>query len=127
MQEVRIIFYPDGHKPVILTCELARSIFEKMKGLMYRTSLPKDKGMFFPFLIPWYRVFWMKNVKIPLDIIFINRHLRVINIHEAPIESELFNNTFWSHGLCKYVVECNIGFCKQNNISPGTKLTIERL
>ena len=125
MQEAKITFYPKGHEPIILNCEVAKSFFAKMKGLMHRTSLAKDKGMFFPFWLPWYRSFWMKNVKISLDIIFISRNLRIINVHEATAEPAPFYKTYWSHGLCKYIVECNVEFCRQNNITSGTKISIE--
>lgn len=94
---------------------------------MYRESLSKHHGMLFPFRVPWFRGFWMKNVKIPLDIIYINRRYQVINIHEAPVESSILFKTYWSHGLCKYVVECNIGFCKKYNIIKGTKVSIEKI
>jgi uncharacterized membrane protein (UPF0127 family) len=126
MQETKVTFHPKKSQPVTLTCEIAKSFVEKMKGLMYRTSLPDNKGMLFPFLVPWYRGFWMKNVNIPLDIIFINRKLRVTAMHEAPVESSWFHKIYWSHGFCKYVVECNKGFCKKYGISLGAKIDIEK-
>ena len=93
---------------------------------MIRESLPVYKGMLFTFLIPWYRYFWMKNVKIPLDIIFVNSKLEIIAIHEAPIESGILLKRYSSQGLCKYVVETNQGFCKKNGISKGTRIEIKK-
>ena len=69
----------------------------------------------------------MKNVLIPLDIIFINRKLEIIYIHEAPIDKGIFHKIYWSHGFCKYVVETNIGFCKKNNIVKGLKIEIKKI
>jgi len=126
MQEVTITFHPNNSKPVTLICEVAGSIFEKTKGLMYRSSLPDDHGMFFPFLFSSYQVFWMKNVKIPLDIIFINNDLSVRKICEASADSNMFHKAYWAYGLCKYVVECNRGFCKKHKISAGSKVSIDR-
>ena len=124
MQETQVIFYPKKSKPVMLNCEIAKTFSEKMKGLMHRDHLASDKGMLFSFSLPWIRFFWMKNVKIPLDIIFINRHSEIIAIYEAPVESGFFYKNYWSHGFCKYVVECNMSFCKKHDIINGTKIEI---
>jgi len=122
MNEAKITFYSKDLKSVTIICEIAKNLRDKMKGLMNRISLPEDRGMLFPFLIPGHRLFWMKNVIIPLDIIFINRKLEIIFIHEAPVENGFFHKIYWSHGFCKYVVETNMGFCKKNNILKGTKI-----
>lgn len=122
MNEVTITFYPIGVPSVALTCEVAKTISEKSNGLMYRSSLPTDKGMLFPFWFSWYRVFWMKNVSIPLDIIFINKEFKVVSIYEAPANVGIFNKKFWAHGFAKYIVECNEGFCKNHHISIGTNI-----
>lgn len=124
MRETQLIFYSKRSNPVTLHCEVAKTISEKMKGLMHREELATDKGMIFLFLFPWIRFFWMKNVKIPLDIIFVNRHLEIISIYEAPVETGFFYKNYWSHGFCKYVVECNRGFCKKHNIVKGTRIEI---
>ncbi|MEA2055998.1 MAG: DUF192 domain-containing protein, partial [Candidatus Thermoplasmatota archaeon] len=68
-----MIFYTEDSEEISITCDIAESIFEKMKGLMNVPNLPEDRGMLFQFFIPWPRAFWTKNVKIPLDIIFINK------------------------------------------------------
>jgi len=124
MQEVTIMFYPDRSKPVSLICEVAGNIFAKTKGFMYRSSLPEVYGMFFPFLFSWFRVFWMKNVQFSLDIIFISNDLRVRKICGASADSNIFHKTYWAYGFCKYVVECNRGFCKGHKISIGSKVSI---
>jgi uncharacterized protein len=122
-KEAKVTFYTKKTKSII-RCEVANSYSAKMKGMMNRESLPIDHGMLFPFLIPWHRFFWMKNVKIPLDILFVNRDLEVIYIHKAPVEKGLFSKMYWSHGFCKYVIETNMGFCKKNNILIGSKIEI---
>jgi uncharacterized membrane protein (UPF0127 family) len=124
-KEAKITFYPKNSNSIGIKCEVASSYSDKMKGMMYRDSLQNDHGMIFPFLIPWHRFFWMKNVKIPLDLIFVNRNMEIIYIHEAAVKEGFFQKMYWSHGFCKYVIETNMGFCKKNDILIGSKIKIK--
>ena len=127
MNEAKITFFRKDSKQVSIICEIAKSFRKKMKGMMNRVSLQEDRGMLFPFFIPGYRLFWMKDVLITLDIIFLNRKFEIIYIHEAPVEHGFFHKIYWSHGFCKYVIETNIGFCKKNNILIDTKIEIDNI
>lgn len=51
--------------------EVARTPGQQELGLMYRDALAPDAGMIFPFRPPQPASFWMKNTRIPLDLIFI--------------------------------------------------------
>lgn len=53
------------------TVELALSVEEQAKGLMFRKQLGPNAGMLFPFARPRPASFWMKNTLIPLDMIFV--------------------------------------------------------
>lgn len=59
--------------------EVAQTAQQQSLGLMYRTSLADDRGMLFPFNPPRAVQFWMKNVAISLDMVFIHQG-RVIAI-----------------------------------------------
>jgi uncharacterized membrane protein (UPF0127 family) len=124
MKQANVAFYSEDSEPVKLRCEIADTLLKKIKGLMNRENLAEDCGMLFIFLIPWQRFFWMKNVKIPLDIIFVNRKNRIIKIYEAPVEKGIFYKMYGSHGFCKYVIETNIGFCKKHNITKNCRIEI---
>lgn len=51
--------------------EVAKTRQQQATGLMGRTSLADDRGMLFEFKPPQPVSFWMKNVRIPLDMIFL--------------------------------------------------------
>lgn len=60
-----------GTKTHAFTTEVAKSSMEQAKGMMFRTEMPDNTAMLFPFPRPKRASFWMKNTVIPLDIIFI--------------------------------------------------------
>jgi uncharacterized membrane protein (UPF0127 family) len=51
--------------------EVAKTPQEQATGLMFRTELPDDRGMFFPIQPARNVRFWMKNVLIELDMVFL--------------------------------------------------------
>jgi uncharacterized membrane protein (UPF0127 family) len=54
-----------------IALEVAKTPQQQALGLMYRTTLAADRGMLFPFQPPQTVSFWMKNVRFPLDMIFL--------------------------------------------------------
>lgn len=67
------------------TVEVARTTTEQAKGLMFRTELPDQAGMIFPFPEPRVASFWMKNTVIPLDIIFVRANGTIESIADNTI------------------------------------------
>lgn len=55
----------------LIKLEVARTPQEQAMGLMYREELAPNRGMLFPLDPPRMPSFWMKNVEIPLDMIFV--------------------------------------------------------
>jgi uncharacterized membrane protein (UPF0127 family) len=73
--------------------EVAATLEQQQRGLMFRRSLAPDAGMIFPYSPPQDVVFWMKNTLIPLDIIYIRsdgtiaRITRAKPLDETPLPS----------------------------------------
>lgn len=87
--------------------EVARTEAEQERGLMFRTAMGADEGMIFPMQPARQTAFWMKNTVIPLDIIFIGRDRRILNI--AAIAIPYDERPLPSAGLASGVLELNGG------------------
>src|SRR6184192_3542840 len=74
-----IVAYPNGSR---IQVELADTNETRAQGLMFREQLPKDRGMLFVFSEPGQWVFWMKNTTIPLDIVWLDRHKKIVDLVE---------------------------------------------
>lgn len=59
-------------KPAVkLSVQVAKTRAQKAYGLMFREEIPVGQGMIFLFKPPEKAVFWMRNTRMPLDIVFI--------------------------------------------------------
>lgn len=78
-------------------------------GLMNRTHLDRDKWMLFVFEQEKIYPFWMKNTLIPLDMIWLDKDWKIIDIQTAQPckEDPCPNYTPVGSGL--YVLEINAG------------------
>lgn len=76
---------------------------ERRKGLQGIKEMKDNEGMFFIFDSPQTVQFWMKDTKIPLDIIFIDEDYTVISIYKGKPDSE----TIVEEDNVNYVLELN--------------------
>ncbi len=88
------------------------------RGLSGREGLGENKGMLFIFPKSGIYPFWMKDMKFPIDIVWISEFGRVVHIkHNATPES--YPDLFVSEDLAKYVLEVPTGFAEKHNLMPG--------
>jgi uncharacterized membrane protein (UPF0127 family) len=77
-------FYPlkvaTDEGEVVFKVELAQTPEEQKKGLMDRTYMAKNRGMLFVYKEAQPVTFWMKNMLIPIDMIFIGADHRIKRI-----------------------------------------------
>lgn len=107
--------------------EIARTPKEQSLGLMHRTLLDPNKGMIFVYEDAAPRFFWMKNTLIPLDMIFIDSELKVLNIQTAQPCTLDPCVVYDSKGDAQYVLEVNAGFAQQHNLQPGDNVKLNLL
>ena len=104
--------------------EIADTDEKRQLGLMFRENLAEDQGMVFLFDKPDYVNFWMKNVKIPLDILFIYKN-KVVKIYNmVPGCNQDPCDIYPSQSIVDSVIELKGGFCQKNNIKIGQTIKL---
>lgn len=96
--------------------EIADDADERQQGLMYRESLGENQGMLFVY--PEQRIlgFWMRNTLIPLDIAYIDREGRIVDIQQMEPQT---TETHDSAAPAMYALEMNQGWFEANGIRIG--------
>lgn len=110
----------------VLKVEVMISDPDRQMGLMFRPSLPVDRGMLFLFGEPGFYGIWMKNCKFPIDILWLDEAKRVVHLEEAvppckadpcPVYEPLRKGS--------YVVELNAGQARREKATVGASLSFE--
>ena len=114
---------PDGTRVAL---ELATTDDERGLGLMFRDSLAATSGMLFIFERDGSYPFWMKNTFIPLDMVWIDRTGKVVDVrdHVQPCHSDPCPS-YMPRGAGRAVLEVNAGFAAAHGVAPGTLLRFE--
>ncbi len=109
----------------IIELEVAKTSEQQRIGLMYRQSLEKNRGMIFLFEQLRPVKFWMKNVNISLDMIFLaNGTVKEVIINVPPCSVDPCP-TYGPENLVNQVIELRGGRAEELGIKPGDKLKIE--
>ena len=98
-----------------LPVEIADTPEKREQGLSGRESLPEGSGMLFIFENPATYGFWMKEMRFPIDIVWLSGEvgsstdpIKVIDI-ERNVQPNTFPHIFYPPVPVKYVLETNPG------------------
>lgn len=91
-----------------LKLEYAVTPAEQELGLSYRESLDEDAGMLFVYQEDVVPQFWMKEMRFPIDIVWLDENFKIIGI-EKNIAPETYPRTFSPAEPIRYVLELNAG------------------
>jgi uncharacterized protein len=103
-----------------LTVEVARSLDELAYGLMHITRLPDTEGMLFILPRAEPQNFWMKDTRLPLDLLFANAQGLIITIAADATPGSL--HYIASQGAAKAVLEIPAGMAKRWGLKVGDRL-----
>ncbi len=113
-----------GH---VIQLEVARTPQEQAKGLMYRASLPDDRGMLFPFSPARPVQFWMMNVPISLDMVFLrNGVVRYIAANVPPCTATPCP-TYGPRVAIDQVIELRGGRAEELGLKVGDRVSVRFL
>ncbi|MBD2561871.1 MULTISPECIES: DUF192 domain-containing protein [Nostoc] len=105
--------------------EVAQTPQQQAMGLMYRPALPDDRGMLFGFPSPQPVSFWMKNVPVPLDMVFLhNGVVKYIQAAAPPCASEPCP-TYGPNTPIDKVIELRSGRAAELKLKVGDIVKIE--
>jgi len=101
--------------------EMADTPTSRIRGLSYRDSLTPGKAMLFVFDEPDYYGIWMLGMKFPIDIVFINEDMKVIDVFNN-IKPETYPTSFRPSKKALYVLEMNAGEARDIKIGDVVNL-----
>jgi len=117
----RIVFHNAKGQDIAIDCEVARSEKDKERGLMFRKSMPRNRGMIFVYNKAEEMSFWMQNTQIPLSIAFIHEKLFIASIHDMkPMSMDITTSDI----PVLYAIEVNQGWLKSHHILAGNRISI---
>lgn len=114
LESVTIVTNSGRH---VFMVEVMRKPDELARGLMFRRTMGKDRGMLFDFGEVRPVAMWMRNTYIPLDMVFIDPRGLVVNVAEntEPLSEE----TIPSAGPVLSVLEVNAGTARRIGLKRG--------
>jgi len=111
-------------KDICIKVETASSPETRAQGLMYRSRLVGIQGMLFIFESDDKYTFWMKNMKFPLDIIWINKDNIIVDIKENVPPCVEFCESLAPAQDARYVLEVLSGFVEKHSVEIGDKVDL---
>jgi len=108
-----------------IEAEIADSLKEREKGLMFRDSLSDNKGMLFIFEQAGVHSFWMKNMRFPIDIIWMDEAGEVVYLSENVLPCGEKCEVLRPQLNVKQVLEVKAGFVKKHGIRLKNKVLLQ--
>lgn len=89
-------------------------------GLSHLPSLKEKHGLLFVFPKPDLHGIWMKDMLFPIDIIWLDENLTVIDLF-VDVSPETYPKTFHPRLPARYVLETNAGFSEKYDVEVGSR------
>jgi uncharacterized membrane protein (UPF0127 family) len=106
-----------------ITAELAVSEEQRARGLMFQEALNSDQGMLFIFEEEGKYSFWMMDMCIPLDILWLDENKRIVHVEQdVPPCKKIPCPSYVSPIPAMYVLELKAGSVKEHGLKMFDKL-----
>ncbi|HEY2844725.1 MAG TPA: DUF192 domain-containing protein [Bryobacteraceae bacterium] len=117
------VTFPNGKT---VTAETMLRDVDQMRGMMFRDSLAKDRGMLFVHAAEGKHPYWMYQVRIPLDIVWMDQQRRIVEIaaNTPPCPSKEAHEcpSFGGRENARYVLELAGGSAAGYGLKAGDTL-----
>lgn len=110
-----------GNVPIRV--EVADTEVSRNKGLDGRNTLGATNGMLFVFDKSDYHKIWMKDMRIPIDVIWIDEHFTVIDLTRE-LRPDTYPKTFEPSAPARFAIETNARYAESFGIAVGDKVTL---
>lgn len=106
--------------------EIADDDAERARGLMFRDALPADQGMLFIHERQEPLAYWMKNTRIPLDILYFDGNRRLVSQQRdvPPCSAGDRCPPYPSGAPARFVLELNAGEAARLGLRDGEELRL---
>ena len=104
--------------------EIADDDAERAQGLMFRDEMAADHGMLFIHEREEPQSYWMKNTKIPLDILYFDGQRRLVSVQRDVPPCSLGDRCppYPSEAPALFVLELNAGEAARLKLETGAEL-----
>jgi uncharacterized protein len=112
---------------LVLAADISASNEQRTKGLSVKDALAENEAMLFVFDNEGEHTFWMKDMKFPIDIIWINSNKTVVHIEHnlQPCDYGLLCQTYKPGQDSLYVLETVSGFAEKHDVVQGTRIQFD--
>jgi hypothetical protein len=107
----------------VVSAEVADTLALRAKGLSGRESLGREAGMLFVFDVDDRHGFWMKDMRFPIDIIWLNASGTVVHL-VSRAQPESYPTIFTPSAPARYVLEVNAGFAEEYDVRDGDRAIV---
>ncbi len=109
--------------PVAIQFEVVTSQADQERGLGGRPTIPSNYGMLFVFQAPGDYGFWMKDMRAPIDILWLSDTGEILKIN-ANVLPETYPTSFYPPRPVRYVLEMKAREAERLSLTPGTILSL---
>jgi len=121
---LKAITLPGGQ---VIQAELMMRREDMMRGMMFRKSLAPDRGLFFVHGRMGRYSYWMHNVQVPLDIIWMDKEHTIVEISPntpaCPEKDPVNCPQYGGHVDSAFVLELAGGMAAKYGLAVGQKLS----
>jgi len=122
-KDYAFVTLPDGTR---IKAEIVDTPEERAQGLMNRDKVEENEGMLFIFEGLGFYSFWMKNMKISIDILWLSPEGKIVYIaSEVPPCKKEPCPSYQPYQKAQYVLELTAGKAERENLKIGSDVKIE--